>query len=288
MCTVYLGKDKETGENINESLLSEGLVELRQQIGIHANDSKYQRLILIDKQAKINKRGRYSDELPNNHIRNMKWILNNPKEFVDQHKSSSLDAIVEFIRDGNTVRCLIIPSYYLVTIQLTGIKCPMLKREGGSTNETNEPFAEEAKQYVEKRLLQRQVKVLLEGVNKQYLFGTLLHPNGNIAYYLLQNGLARCVDRSLILLDQPWREKYRDAEKFAKDNRLKIWRNYMPESDLTNNDNNTVATVAVANEKSNDPSLKRYQVKLNIILQFFCVDLILSRLKSWKLSMVMH
>ena len=71
---------------------------------------------------------------------------------------------MEFIRDGNTVRCLLLPSYHLVTIQLTGIKCPAIKREG---NESNEPFAEEAKQDVETRLLQRQVKVILDSVNNQ-------------------------------------------------------------------------------------------------------------------------
>ncbi|CAF4304245.1 unnamed protein product, partial [Rotaria sordida] len=113
LCTVYLGKDKETDENIIESLLSEGLVELRQQTDARANDANYQRLVIIDEQAKLNKRGRYSDESPNAHIRNMKWTLENPKQFVDKHKSSPpLDAIVEFIRDGYTVRCLLIPSYY--------------------------------------------------------------------------------------------------------------------------------------------------------------------------------
>jgi len=41
MCTVYIGKDKDTGENIIESLVSEGLVELRQQTGARANEAKY-------------------------------------------------------------------------------------------------------------------------------------------------------------------------------------------------------------------------------------------------------
>jgi staphylococcal nuclease domain-containing protein 1 len=270
MCTVYLGKDKESGENIIESLVSEGLVELRQQTGVRANDSKYQRLVVIDEQAKSNKRGRYSDQLSDVHVRNLKWTLENPKQFVDEHKSQQpLDAIVEFVRDGNTVRCLLLPSYYLVTIQLTGIKCPILKREGNSTNENNEPFAEEARQYVDTRLLQRQVKVILDGVNNQNLVGTLLHPNGNIALHLLKEGLAKCVDWSLTLLQQGWREKYRATEKYAKDNRLRIWKNYVAQPGHTDNDNTTSsetagATAAAANGKSNDPSLKGYQVDLII------------------------
>lgn len=268
MCTVYLGKDKETGENIIESLLSEGLVELRQQTGARANDPKYQRLLIIDEQAKANKRGRYSDQIGEVHVRDMKWTLDNPKQFVEEHKNSPpLDAIVEFVRDGNTVRCLLLPSYYWVIIQLTGIKCPMTKREGSATNEVSEPFAEEAKQYVETRLLQRQVKVTLEGVNNQNLVGTLLHPNGNIALHLLKEGLAKCVDWSLTLLQPGWREKYRATEKYAKDNRLRIWQSYVAPSSHADNDNHsnshtTSGSANASNGKAVDPTLKGYQAKV--------------------------
>ena len=269
MCTVYLGKDKETGENIIESLLAEGLVDLRQQTGVRANDAKYQRLVIIDEQAKSNKRGRHSDQLGDVHVRNIKWTVENPKQFVDEHKSSPpLDAIVEFVRDGNTVRCLLLPSYYLVTIQLTGIKCPMIKREGTATNETTEPFAEEAKQFVETRLLQRQVKVILDGANNQTLVGTLLHPNGNIGLHLLKEGLAKCVDWSLTLLQQGWREKYRATEKYAKDNRLRIWQNYVAQAghaDIDNHAGGQSTGAANSNGKSTDPSLKGYQVSRSFV-----------------------
>lgn len=264
MCTVYLGKDRETGENIIESLLIEGLVELRPQTGARANDVKYQRLVSIDEQAKSNKRGRYSDQLAEVHVRNIKWTLENPKQFVDEHKSQPpLDAIVEFIRDGNTVRCLLLPSNYFVTIQLAGIKCPMLKREGASNSENNEPFAEEARQFVDARLLQRQVKVILDGCNNQTLVGTVLHPNGNIALHLLKEGLAKCVDWSLTLLQPGWREKYRATEKYAKDNRLKIWKNYVAQPGHHDNDKNgTNDNLNSANGKSSDSSMKGYQAKV--------------------------
>ena len=45
---------------------------------------------------------------------------------------------------------------------------------GGET--TAEPFADEAKFYTESRLLQREVKVILESVSNQNLIGTVLHP----------------------------------------------------------------------------------------------------------------
>lgn len=52
-----------------------------------------------------------------------------------------------------------------------------------------EPFAEEAKFFVETRLLQREVKIIMEGVSNQNILGTVLHPVCtiflNIYLYLL-------------------------------------------------------------------------------------------------------
>lgn len=43
----------------------------------------------------------------------------------------------------------------------------------------SEPFAEEAKFFTEVRLLQRDVKVILESVSNQNLIGTVIHPVSN-------------------------------------------------------------------------------------------------------------
>lgn len=262
ICSVYLGKDKDSGENIIESLLSEGLVQLREAKSVRANDPKYQRLLSIDEQAKTNKHGRYSEQPAEAHVRPMKWTLDNPKQFADERKGAPpLDAIVEFIRDGNTLRCLLLPSYHLVNVQLTGIKCPVLKRDQNSTQENSEPFADDARQYVETRLLQREVKVVVEGVNNQMLLGTLLHPNGNIALHLLKEGLAKCADWSITLLQPGWREKYRLTEKHAKDNRLRIWKNYVAPAGVSDHDGHGGAS-ANSNGKSADPTTKGYQAKV--------------------------
>ena len=51
----------------------------------------------------------------------------------------------------------------------------MFKLEG--TENVPEPYAEEAKFFVESRLLQRDVKIILEGTSGQSnLLGTVLHP----------------------------------------------------------------------------------------------------------------
>lgn len=113
-------------------------------------------------------------------------------------------AVIEQVRDASTFRVLLtLPdkSQLMITLLLTGIKAPACKRDNGP--EVSEPFGEEAKFFVETRLLQRGVKVVLEGVGQsggQNFVGTVKHPAGNIAELLLENGYAKCLDWSLTLV----------------------------------------------------------------------------------------
>lgn len=54
------------------------------------------------------------------------------------------------------------------------LQCPMFKRDGDK--EVAEPYADMAKFFTEARLLQRDVKLLLEGVSNQNVLATVLHP----------------------------------------------------------------------------------------------------------------
>lgn len=50
----------------------------------------------------------------------------------------------------------------------------------------------------------------------------MLHPRGNIAEFLLKEGLAKCVDWNMgVVTGGP--EKLREAERYAKEKRLRIW-----------------------------------------------------------------
>ena len=82
---------------------------------------------------------------------------------------------------------------------MTGIKAPACKRDNAPES-VAEPFGEEAKFFVETRLLQRGVKVILEGSNGANFVGSVKHPAGNIAELLLANGYAKCVDWSITLV----------------------------------------------------------------------------------------
>lgn len=61
-------------------------------------------------------------------------------------------------------------------------------------------YAEEARYFVESRLLQRDVQIVLESVNNTNFVGSILFPKGNIAEALLREGFAKCVDWSMAFM----------------------------------------------------------------------------------------
>nr|XP_025866567.1 staphylococcal nuclease domain-containing protein 1 [Vulpes vulpes] len=236
---IYLGKDT-SGENIAESLVAEGLATRRE--GMRANNPEQNRLSECEEQAKAAKKGMWSEGNGSHTIRDLKYTIENPRHFVDSHHQKPVNAIIEHVRDGSVVRALLLPDYYLVTVMLSGIKCPTFRREADGS-ETPEPFAAEAKFFTESRLLQRDVQIILESCHNQNILGTILHPNGNITELLLKEGFARCVDWSIAVYTRG-AEKLRAAERFAKERRLRIWRDYVaPTANLDQKDKQFVAKV---------------------------------------------
>lgn len=54
------------------------------------------------------------------------------------------------------------------------MQCPAIKREGDK--EISEPMAAQARFFTEARLLQRDIKILVEGVTNQNMIATIIHP----------------------------------------------------------------------------------------------------------------
>uniref|UniRef100_A0A8C6NKX5 Staphylococcal nuclease domain-containing protein n=1 Tax=Nothobranchius furzeri TaxID=105023 RepID=A0A8C6NKX5_NOTFU len=232
---VYLGKGTRT--------LSVFFLFLLSQIRSNAICIPDQaRLCELEDQAKSSKKGMWSEGGGTHTIRDLKYTIENPRNFVDSLHQKPINAIIEHVRDGSVVRALLLPDYYLVTVMLSGVKCPTFKREADGT-ETPEPFAAEAKFFTESRLLQRDVQIILESCHNQVILGTILHPNGNITELLLKEGFARCVDWSMAVYTQG-AEKLRAAERSAKERKVRIWKDYVaPTANLDQKDRQFVAKV---------------------------------------------
>jgi len=222
---IYV-KSPVTGEleNITELLVAEGLVDVRTAI---KPTEELNKLTELAEAAKSAGKGKHAADAKE-HVRSITWNIENPRNFVDTKKGKPVDAIIEMVRDGSTVRAFLLPSFDYVTVMLTGIKCPMNKRENDGS-ETPEPFSAEAKYFTESRLLQRDIQIVLESVSNQNFLGSIIHPAGNIAELLLKEGFARCVDWSMAVLSGD-HDKYRQAERSAKERQLRIWKDYVPSS----------------------------------------------------------
>ncbi|XP_054718576.1 staphylococcal nuclease domain-containing protein 1-like [Uloborus diversus] len=219
---IYIGKDT-TGENISESLVAEGLVDVR-----HAavKSESHQRLCELEDAAKAAGKGKHGPNA-SEHVRDIVWSIEAPRNFMDSLHQKPVKAVVEHVRDGSTMRVVLLPGvyneYYYITVMLSGIRCPSFRGE----EQFAEPFAEEAKFFTECRLLQRDVEVILESVSNQNFLGTIIHPNGNITELLLSEGFGKCVDWSLQCATSGV-EKLRAAEKYAKERRVRLWKDYTP------------------------------------------------------------
>ncbi|KAJ5653280.1 RNA-induced silencing complexnuclease component Tudor-SN [Penicillium lividum] len=146
---------------------------------------------------------------------------------IEQFKGVQMEGIIEKVLNGDrlVLRLMLSPKEHAQTVvAVAGIRAPAAKRTNADGKEqAAEPFGDEAQQFVESRLLQRKVKVSLLGVTPQgQLVATVLHPNGNIARFLLEEGLARCQDHHSTLLGADM-ALLRQAENTAKDARKGIF-----------------------------------------------------------------
>ena len=148
-----------------------------------------------------------------------KLLIDDPRALIQQSQKKPLDGIVEQVRDGSTLRIHVPALGQTLTVQLSGIKAPACRVNVPNMEDLVEPFGSESRFFTESRLLQRDVRLILESNNNSgsssTFLATVLHPAGNIAHHLVANGLARVVDWNIaVVTGGP--QKLREAERHAK------------------------------------------------------------------------
>lgn len=210
------------GQKFPESLVEAGFAKLRDDAGKKDESEDVERqldhLRLLEAQARTNDRGLWASS--GGRIK-VDHDLGDSEAFLQQHKGQSLDALVERVLSGDRMLLrLILPDRHIQVMTLVaGIRAPTTERVNPSSGETQpaEEFGNEAQQFVEDRLLQRNVKAVPYGLSPQgQLIASVNHPNGSIAKFLLQSGLARCTDYHSTLLG-PEMAHLREAERSAQE-----------------------------------------------------------------------
>nr|CAN83456.1 hypothetical protein VITISV_034601 [Vitis vinifera] len=190
---------------------------------------------------------------------------------LNANKGRAMQGIVEQVRDGSTIRVYLLPEFQFVQVFVAGIQAPSMGRraaaeaivetelasdepngEGSaetrpaltsaqrlaaSTASSNEvapePFGKEAKHFTEIRVLHREVRIVLEGVDKfGNLIGSVYYPDGesakDLALELVESGLAKYLEWSASMMEEDAKRRLKSAELQAKKNRLRFWTNYVP------------------------------------------------------------
>jgi staphylococcal nuclease domain-containing protein 1 len=217
-----------------ELAVAEGWLKIRDDAG-RKDDSEEAQAILeklqvVEARARADSKGLWQES--GGRIQSS-YELSDPKDFVDEWKGKNIDAIVEKVLSGDRLiaRLILSPTKHVQTmVLLAGIRTPSTKRTNPSDGKEQpaEPFGEEAHQFVETRLLQRNVVINALGVSPNgQLVANVKHPvNGSIAPFLLKAGLAKCTDHHSTLLGQEM-GTLRQAEKFAKDNRQGLFQGHV-------------------------------------------------------------
>ncbi|KAK9827311.1 hypothetical protein WJX81_003519 [Elliptochloris bilobata] len=175
-------------------------------------------------------------------------------------KGKPLPALVTAVANGSTLRVSLLPHLTPVTVLVVGTQAPSMAprpapaaangssaeapaANGGGAEAANgapaaapaaDPMAALARHFTEMRVLGREVRVVLAGVDKfDNLFGSVVYADAeerpvDLGEQLLRAGLARCPEWSVAMLATNEAFKLRNAERAAKQAKAGLWRNYVP------------------------------------------------------------
>lgn len=144
---IYLGPDPNTAENVTETLVREGYVSVRKD-NARTPTPELQKLLDLEEAAKSEGKNKWGNT-SNEHVRSIKWTQENQRYFIDQLNGKPVNAIIEHVRDGSTVRAFLlphpdysnlVPDYQYITLMISGIRvsfnclCSKKKKLGRNTS----------------------------------------------------------------------------------------------------------------------------------------------------------
>mmetsp|Transcript_11894 Transcript_11894/g.17812 ORF Transcript_11894/g.17812 Transcript_11894/m.17812 type:complete len:506 (-) Transcript_11894:2730-4247(-) len=207
------------------------------------NEEVSTELIAAETEAKEARRGAHALDASARArcVRQVKWNAD-ALTYANKYKDKPAKAIVEYVKDGSNMRCMILPDFAVINISLAGVRCgrvakvaPVEAKEGVTPPPAppaikSEPYAEEARFFVEARLLHREVELKFAQIDR---YGNAMcivqHTAGLIAKELLKEGLGKISEPGLATGIEPAEAAaMREAEKLAKKQQKRLWRGYEP------------------------------------------------------------
>jgi staphylococcal nuclease domain-containing protein 1 len=209
-CSVY-----HKGEHVGVLMASEGWITVIPPTGKHQPRADQAEMMRLTQQAQELKKGIYNAKERVNAVRTVTTKFST-HAFYEKHRGKLVDAVVDQVRNGSTVRVVVVGSFEYLTVRFAGVQCPF-----SLPGQEEPPFAKEAKTIIEQVLLGRDVQLALECIDKgEGVFSRVLCGGRDPAELLLQTGLARLVDWNA---PKSCLAKYKDLEAKAHAGRVRLW-----------------------------------------------------------------
>lgn len=241
--TVY-GSPNITDASINLTTIESGLARVRRQASPSEGVSpELDALIAAEERAATAGKGLHSNGSPTK-SRKLPSDSSNLLEgeaLVSACRNQPMQAVVEYVATGSVVKVFIqhapagstdVRADRMFMVSLSGVQSPGFRRaEGDDPNGPPKPlpYASNARFLTEIRLLHRDVRVVLESVDRNgVLLGSVEDPNAKIyiGEELLRAGFAKTVSWGL---DHSSRAAaLRAAERYARDRQLGVWKGFRP------------------------------------------------------------
>jgi len=208
-----LDKDGQTND-LASLIVADGWAEVSKPQDNTLIRADVEELMKLEENAKKDNKGIHNKNSKKDKKRPIVEISNIP-EVYERLKGHPQQGVVENVLSGHTVIVTILPQFYDIKLNLSGVESP------GFKDGVSEPFSREARFTTEFLLLHRDVQVIFEGADKFNLYGSLNYKGRNISEELLRRGLARYVEWSGA--KTAFREKLKAAEKQAVEHKAGVW-----------------------------------------------------------------
>lgn len=217
-------------ENLNVMVARAGWADVKKDAREGERCSDLDAMVAASEAAKAEGAGIFGDKESPEANRTVKWDVEDPEALFKTIKSKPQRAIIEYVRDGAAFKALLLDSMTIVSFNLTGVACPRLNGASGGNSPANgksnkpEEFSQEARYFTSFRMLNREVDLVFQGVEKNTFFGRIEHPAGNIGLEIVKTGLGKVSYWTLKWCPPAEAKALGEAQRLAQQGKLRVWR----------------------------------------------------------------
>jgi staphylococcal nuclease domain-containing protein 1 len=207
------------GKDVREDLVAAGWAKVNDKANENTRNKSIARLQELERSARDKQLGQFNKDQKAANRANRNVIYKFDQfELFEKLKGRHVTAVVEQVRSGSTIKLYLPESGHVVLVLLSGVQSPVYR----FSDDDQEAFAREARFFAELNVLNRDVTVVFEGIDKaKNFFGTVIADGKNLSVKLLQEGLAKFVDWSAQKTSNM--AELKAAEDEARTKSLRMW-----------------------------------------------------------------